>query len=472
MNAPVEDSMDRPPVRLVRSLCLALPAAALLCLALPRRARADDPPTTSRFFEAYDKDHDGKVTPEELGVDPEIFRVLDKNGDGVVTPEDLGPPAGFHPRRPPEGGRDAGPGRPEGMPGPGALPRPNGAPGPDGPRGPDGTTGPGGPNGPRLPEGRGPDPRLERLHALDVNGDGKVSREEFPGPDEAFQRLDRNHDGVLDEKDLLGPDGERGPDNRGAAGRDGGPGARMRERMREQLHAMDKDGDGRVSKEEYTGRIPFERLDRNGDGFLDPADAPPEGGPRGERGRGDPEARFQELDVNHDGSLDATELKRPEVLRRLDRDNDGLVSKEEFLRAAAELRGGRRGGERGARPGLSEEAFRRFDADKDGKVTREEFPGSDERFDELDTNHDGVLTDADRVPPKADAPRAFADVLTQDDVDGDGRVSRREFQGPAEAFDRLDTNSDGFLDRQDQPPAPPAPDAPPPPPHTPDDTGK
>ena len=34
------------------------------------------------------------------------------------------------------------------------------------------------------------------------------------------------------------------------------------------------------------------------------------------------------------------------------------------------------------------------------------------------------------------------------DRDGDGKVSRKEFDGPAEAFDRLDANQDGYLIRQ------------------------
>ena len=43
--------------------------------------------------------------------------------------------------------------------------------------------------------------------------------------------------------------------------------------MLERLRAMDKDGDGRVSREEFTGRpAMFDRLDANHDGFLDPSD--------------------------------------------------------------------------------------------------------------------------------------------------------------------------------------------------------
>jgi hypothetical protein len=37
----------------------------------------------------YDRDHDGKITPEFLGGPPEIFERLDRNHDGVLTAEDF-----------------------------------------------------------------------------------------------------------------------------------------------------------------------------------------------------------------------------------------------------------------------------------------------------------------------------------------------------------------------------------------------
>jgi len=37
---------------------------------------------------------------------------------------------------------------------------------------------------------------------LDKNGDGKVSRDEFPGPPQFFDRLDANGDGFVDILDL------------------------------------------------------------------------------------------------------------------------------------------------------------------------------------------------------------------------------------------------------------------------------
>ena len=59
-----------------------------------------------------------------------------------------------------------------------------------------------------------------------------------------------------------------------------------------------------------------------------------------EKKKGNPEARFTKLDANNDGFLDADELKagfkkKPEmaekVLKAKDKDDDGKISKEEFL---------------------------------------------------------------------------------------------------------------------------------------------
>lgn len=70
------------------------------------------------------------------------------------------------------------------------------------------------------------------------------------------------------------------------------------------IMAADTDGDGKVSKAEMSamargGRDPgkmFDRMDRNGDGYLDAAEI-----------RGVLTERFQRMDRNHDGVLTADE---------------------------------------------------------------------------------------------------------------------------------------------------------------------
>jgi len=41
------------------------------------------------------------------------------------------------------------------------------------------------------------------------------------------------------------------------------------------------------------------------------------------------------------------------------------------------------------------------------------------------------------------------------DKDGDGKVSRKEFDGPARHFDDFDKNGDGFIDESEAPEGPP-----------------
>jgi Ca2+-binding EF-hand superfamily protein len=86
----------------------------------------------------------------------------------------------------------------------------------------------------------------------------------------------------------------------------------------------------------------------------------------------------------------------------------------------------------------------RFDRDGNGVVTRSEMRTSAaERFDKIDTNHDGKLT-ADEI--QAAHREMAAKHFAAKDTDKDGKLSRAEVaKMPDALFARLDANHDGFL---------------------------
>ena len=285
------------------------------------------------------------------------------------------------------------------------------------------------------------------------------------------------------------PDRGEGRERRGAPQRDGrGPGQ------------ADVNGDGKVSFEELTAIRPemtrerFDRMDRNGDGFLSRDDRPHAEGPEGPR----PYLRekLEQADANADEQVTFKELRAvlpnvdKEQFKRLDRNGDGVLSKADRGRGPGrqppgtqgpgQRRGGARGpglqppgpeglGPRGERPPLLKK-IQQADTDGNGEVTYEELaaalPRLDrERFARMDQNGDGVISKADRQgmprPGRRDPRRGQGTDTPRPrkkpqeiDANGDGRVTYDELHAacpkcPREIFDRLDRNADGVLSADD-----------------------
>ena len=105
-------------------------------------------------------------------------------------------------------------------------------------------------------------------------------------------------------------------------------------------------------------------------------------------------------------------------------------------------------------------ALAKFDLNKDGQVTVGEFTAVRmARFDEVDTNGDGMLSPAEhaklaegeRQPRRggAQAPDP-ADVFDRIDRNGDGKVARAEYAQVVEAIAQgLDADGNGILTRSD-----------------------
>ena len=111
------------------------------------------------------------------------------------------------------------------------------------------------------------------LRRLDTNKDGKISRDEAAGRPlaKAFSQLDKNKDGYLDRIELI-PWAQRatmaGPNQAGK----GRPGAEIARISIFDFDALDKDADGRLTREELqntTWADAFDKMDTNKDGKID-----------------------------------------------------------------------------------------------------------------------------------------------------------------------------------------------------------
>ncbi|MEN3339564.1 MAG: hypothetical protein V7647_3240 [Acidobacteriota bacterium] len=96
--------------------------------------------------------------------------------------------------------------------------------------------------------------------------------------------------------------------------------------------------------------------------------------------------------------------------------------------------------------------FQEMDTDHDGVITRAEWRGSDEAFRQQDTNHDGVLSGAElaRTPGADGRGRQRAELLAQfarADRDGDRRLRRNEWTLDLGSFEQADVNGDGMVTR-------------------------
>jgi Ca2+-binding EF-hand superfamily protein len=120
------------------------------------------------------------------------------------------------------------------------------------------------------------------------------------------------------------------------------------------------------------------------------------------------ERRFKNLDKNLDNKLDSKEFPGGQArFAQLDRNHDGFLSRDEipwlnpdrpFPGPASAAQAKTKGAER---PIV--ERLKAMDRNGDGRVSRDEFTGRPAMFDRLDANHDGFIDQADRKERKDEA---------------------------------------------------------------------
>lgn len=105
-----------------------------------------------------------------------------------------------------------------------------------------------------------------------------------------------------------------------------------------------------------------------------------------------------------------------------------------------------------AAPGGKGRGFDRMDANGDGKVTADELNERHEALIEAaDADGDGAVTEAE-MQAFHQAKRAEWRAKNNPDTNGDGLVSRQEFQAASDKrFDRMDKNGDGVLSEDERP---------------------
>lgn len=346
------------------------------------------------------------------------------------------------------------------------------------------------------------DDAADLFAGLDKNADGKLEKSEVPEEHQRhFERMlksgDNDKDGILtreefssaanaEERPVTPPMGE---------GRPGGPGAGGRPNPEEIFRRLDKDGNGKISREEvrssempeplrgFLGRM-FDELKKDeltaGDmrqarermGQMGPGR---EGGPGGPGGGRMMIERLRQIDKNKDGKISRSELddvpaegreRLTQMMERMGRDEIDIGRMEEMMAQGGP--GGRPIGD-GPRPLMREGGRPASEGDRprDGERPPEGGPRDGERRPEGgprdgERRPEGAPRDGERRPEGAprdgerrpeggprdgDGRAQFRPQLMRAlDADNDGRISKEELQNAAAQFDRLDRNQDGHID--------------------------
>ncbi|HBP18818.1 MAG TPA: hypothetical protein DEA08_13670 [Planctomycetes bacterium] len=277
--------------------------ALALSLSSGSAAAADVPPQVQQKLRELDANGDGKLQPSEVPFPAEAFARGDKDGDGALSYREayllhLFEEAKKKVKRPVEA--------------------------------------------------------MKRFRQADKDQDGKVSRAEFPGPEQLWVRMDKDGDGYVTH--------------------DEGLRYSIEEELAEAFAKHDRDLSGSLSKEELPkdAQAFFAAADADEDGELSGEEAfafvysvrkaafaqnaTPSAAPKAQPATKAPAAgklgvlaplltHFAQLDADHDGKLSPAEAYlSPELFERLDADRDGSVDPDEVqLRLGYAKRIGARG---------------------------------------------------------------------------------------------------------------------------------
>ncbi len=313
-------------------------------------------------FQKFDKNSDGKVTPDELP-NQQAFDRFDTNKDGSITLEEYNAVTG------------------------GTTPKPTTPPTPPAKPG-------------EAPGAPGAKPEVAAvLKSFDTNGDGKITKEDSNAA-QWFTQADQNGDGVLDEAEMQRVSGFA--QKMSGSGQFAGIVAQY-----------DKDGNGSITREEAAGAKWFDRLDQNADGVVDAAELErlkqfmqqagggtsntPKPTTPTESPTAPADAVFSGYDKNGDGKVTPDELANPKAFERYDLDKDGAISLAEYNKVSgktAPTTPGTPATPSAAGGGMAaqiENMIKAVDKNADGQITKEE-AGDAPWFARLDQDANGIIS--------------------------------------------------------------------------------
>lgn len=258
------------------------------------------------------------------------------------------------------------------------------------------------------------------IEQYDTNGDGKVDAAEFAAfRGKRYAETDQDNNAAIDVDEYVAEYAARHDKELDSA----------RKAQVEQAHtrfkAMEKNGDGFISREEFnaSGARAFEHLDTDRDGRISAADPEPKREQKNTSAteKDQPKPRRQVLnmpsthtragtleiyDADADGVVTREEFDRVrgESFTLTDVNGDGRIDAEEYLLEFEDRLDRRISKTRDSASKQSVIRFKAIDTDEDGRISAEEYAASGKRmFERMDTNKDGQVSVDDPAPePRAD----------------------------------------------------------------------
>jgi Ca2+-binding EF-hand superfamily protein len=295
-----------------------------------------------------------------------------------------------------------------------------------------------------------PDMKMTVLKTLmknrDLDKDGKISAEEWTLKKALFATIDTNKDEYL----TLGELEKKAPAVMAALAADDDYVSLKQKLDRTDIIPFDKNADGLIDVAEHRAWF-FAGADGNDDGALDldECDQVSHFGGFNKAFSGEGYRVIDRFDRNKDGLVQLAEWKPDDAeFRTHDKNNDGKLGPDEIdwhegngLAAIANQ--------------SVDTVIDKLDKDKNGKVDKGEAGGSvGAILDRYDDDEDGALNrnELDKALKLAqDLQLANMDpeFIPRFDLNGDKKVSRKEFPGSDAIFARLDKNQDGFVTKGD-----------------------